>query len=104
MDVVLHLSWILVLSLDLVILQPSTAHEAADIDLPSDPMLIILPAHRPGSPAPRSPLPILEVFATLRAASLLQGMRKPCTNPSKESAGDNARPEVLKSFVLVKPI
>jgi len=45
MDVVLHLSWILVLSLDLVILQLPTAHEATGINSSGDPMLIVLPTH-----------------------------------------------------------
>jgi len=104
MNVVLHLSWILVLSLDLVILQRHTTDETISIYSCSNPMLIILPAHGPGGPALRSPFPLLQVPATLRAAPLHQGKRKPGTNPSKESAVNNPSPEVLESFVLVKPI
>jgi hypothetical protein len=104
MDVVLHLSRILVLSLDLVILQRHATEETISIDFSSNPMVIIIPTHGPGSPARRSPLPVLEGPATLRAASRHQGKPKPGINRSKESGVNNPSPEVMKSFVLVKPI
>jgi len=104
MDVMFHFSWILVLSLDLVILQPPTAHETTGINSSGDPALIVTLTHGPGGPALRSPFPLLQVPATLRAAPLHKGIRKSGINRSDETVMNNPSPEILKSFVLVRPI